>query len=168
MTSWVCGPRISAREVQPSSTGSKAPRSRGAGSGCGRRRAAWLQETVLTLLNLGADRPQTGASVAQRQTSPPGQVTIIGGRVADQIATRKLGEGAVAIDRLVLPEPVANQGIGVLLADHRPAHGDSSHRGEEEKVDHRLALGAHAQCINSLAQLDPAQRALLGQRALDR
>ena len=55
----------------------------------------------------------------------------------------------------------------MLLAAHRAADDQAPQRGEEEQVDHRLALGGDAGGLDPLAQLDPRQRPLLGQRPLD-
>ena len=78
VTSSLCGPTTSSREVQPSSSGSKAPSRRGGGIGAGSALLGELDQAVLALDQLGGDRRQPGAGVAQRQPRPAGEVAVVG------------------------------------------------------------------------------------------
>ena len=71
---------------------------------------------------------QSGAGITQRQAGPPSQIAVLTGGVADEVTPRQLGQRHLAIDWLPPPDPVAGEDVGVLLANHRPPHGESRAR----------------------------------------
>ena len=165
VTSILCGPTTSSREVQPSRSGSKAPSRRGGGSSATGGRLARSTRPSLALDQLGADRGEAGAGVAQRQARPAGEVAVVGRAVADQVAAGQLGQGRVAVDRLLRPEPVARPGR--RRAPCRPsARGRRSRAGSARKSRWTSAWPSvrHPGRVEPLAQLRPGQRPLLGQR----
>src|SRR5919201_1907846 len=96
-----------------------------------RRSAGKVDEPVPAQLELGGDGVETGAGVTQRKPRPSGEVALAGGAVAREVAPRELGQGALAVDGSPgQMEPVAHEHVGVLMADHRPPHGDSAQRRE--------------------------------------
>ena len=80
----------------------------------GGRALGEVDEAVLALDQLGGDRAEAGAGVAQRQARPAGEVAVVGRAVADEVAAGQLGERRVAVDRLLRAEPVADEDVGVL------------------------------------------------------
>ena len=164
----LCGPTTSSREVQPSSSGSKAPSRRGAGCGSARRALGQVDEPVLALDQLRAIAAEPGAGVAQRQAGPAGEVAVVGRAVAGEVAAGQLGQRRVAVDRLAAAR--ASRGRARRRAACRPsARARRSRAGRRGKAGGSgLALGAHAGGVEALAQLVPGQRPLLGERPLDR
>jgi hypothetical protein len=61
--------------------------------------------------------------------------------VPAEVATSKLTEGGIPVERRFRREPVLDEDVGVLLPDHRAADRDAPDRREREDVDERLALG---------------------------
>ena len=95
VTRRLCGPTTSSREVQPRSSGSKEPSRRGGGSGAGA--TGEVDEAVGALVELGGDRGQAGAGVAQRQPGPAGEVAVARRAVAGEVAPRQLGQRRLAV-----------------------------------------------------------------------
>ena len=137
VTRWLCGPMIASREVQPSRTGSKAPSRRGAGISAGGGLAArWTRPSsrstsseAIAARPARASRSGSPAQRARSRSSAGAWPTSSGGPARP--APRRGRPASPA-------EPVADEDVGVLLADHRAAHDDPAHGGEEEEVDQRL------------------------------
>ena len=83
--------------------------------------------------------------------------------MAREIAPRELGQRVLARDRRGTPDPVLDQHVGMLSADHRPAHDVPKQGGAHEHVHVRLAFGAHAGGGDALAELHAGERPLLGE-----
>jgi hypothetical protein len=127
-----------------------------------------LEQAVAALKELGRDRAQTPTRVAQRQSRPLRQVTLIARRVAAEIPACKLRERVLAVDRSRRAEPVPGQYISVVLPEKRPANGDTAQAGEHEQMNERLSRGGHADRCHVITQLVTRQRAVFGQCARDR
>ena len=140
------------------------------GRGLARRE---VDEVVAALGQLGGDRRQPRAGVAQRQAAPGGEVGGRGGAVGGQVAARELGQRGVALGARELghrrgAEPVAREreGVAAVLAQ-RAEDGDPAQRGQHEQVRRGLALGADALGGDALGQLGAGERAGVGQRPFD-
>jgi hypothetical protein len=88
--------------------------------------------------------------------------------VAGEVATGQLCQGAVAIHGPGRAQPVVDERIAVLAADHRSADGDATEAGADEQVHQCLSGGGHARGGDALTELRAGEWALVGQRALDR
>lgn len=134
----------------------------------GRRPTGEVDRPVRALVEVGSDRGQPAADVAQRQPGPAGEVAVGGGTVPGEVATGEPGERDVAVDRRGgTPEPVADEDERMLAAHHRPADGDPAQSGQPEDVHEGLPRHRDPGRPDPLAQLRPGQRPDVGQRPLD-
>ena len=133
-------------------------------------RLARSTQPVGALDQLACDRRQAGTRVAQRQPRPAREVAVAragrGRRGSGAPARRARRHGRPAAG--LRPQPVAHEHERVSGADHRAAHAQAPQRRGHQQVHERLALRANARRGDVVAQLLARQRALLGERVLDR
>ena len=85
-----------------------------------------------------------------------------------QVPAGQLGQSRIPVHRGGRrAKPVTDQHVGVVRADHRPAHDAAAPRSEQQDVYQRLAFGADAGGGDPLAQLCPGQRPVRREGRLD-
>src|SRR3954447_4328348 len=103
---------------------------------------------------------EAGSDVAQREPGPAREVAVACRPVTDEIAARQLAQRPVALHVRLRAEPVADEGVRVLLPEHRPTHREPVDRRPEEDVEQSGALRRDSVTLELLSELDPRRRAI--------
>ena len=132
------------------------------------RRTRQPDQPVLALDQFGGDVLQRPPRVPQRQAGPLRQVPIGGRGMPGQITAGQPAQVGVRIGRNGRrAQPVPGQHVGVLLADHGPAHRDPPQRRQEQQEHQRLPLRPDPGGLQPAGELRAAQRAVAGEEPLD-
>src|SRR5437764_9690257 len=131
------------------------------------RTAGQVDEAVFALGQLRRDRGECRAGVAQWEARPSGEIAVARRALSREVAARELSKCAVAIDGTGLAEPVADEHVGMLPADHGPADDQAAKGAQHQEVHERLALRRYAGAVDLVAQLRACERPFFRQPALD-
>src|SRR6185436_13304075 len=100
-------------------------------------------EAVRTLDEFGGDPCQPSSRVAQRQPRPSREIAVSRGAVAGEVPARELRQGAIVVRWSRRAQPVANQHVGMLAADHWTAYRETTQARQHQEVNERLIPGRY-------------------------
>ena len=122
----------------------------------------------MALLELGRDRLQSGASVAERKLCPLRKVAVLGGSMACEVATRELSERAIAVDLGTLTKPVSSKNESMVASDHRPTDDQPVESRPKQQVRRRVADRRYPLLLEDRTDLATRQWPVVSERFYDR
>ena len=123
-----------------------------------------IDQAVRALLDARADRGKGPPGDGNRDAGPFREVALTGRAVAGQVPLPQPAEGNVVIKRRRRrTQPVADQRVRLLAADHRPPHEQTTKGRQDENVHEGLPLYPHPDRRDALPQLPASQRPFRGQ-----